>query len=139
MELARPESVTDAVSALGNGSVALGGGTDLIPLLRDRIVTADTLVELRRALFHPTSQVLVADLSGASGTSGTAKFTTDATFLPDLKIQQTRTSQLVEERRQAGKVRLCHGDLHLRNICLLDGVPTLFVGDAITIEPAPSF
>jgi aminoglycoside phosphotransferase family enzyme/predicted kinase len=33
---------------------------------------------------------------------------------------------LVEARRQAGKVRLCHGDLHLRNICLLDGVPTLF-------------
>jgi xanthine dehydrogenase YagS FAD-binding subunit len=50
VELARPESVGDAVSALGNGSVALGGGTDLIPLLRDRIVTAQTLVELRRAL-----------------------------------------------------------------------------------------
>jgi aminoglycoside phosphotransferase family enzyme/predicted kinase len=33
---------------------------------------------------------------------------------------------LVEERRRAGKVRLCHGDLHLRNICFLDGVPTLF-------------
>jgi xanthine dehydrogenase YagS FAD-binding subunit len=50
VELARPESVGDAVSALGNGSVALGGGTDLIPLLRDRIVAAETLVELRRAL-----------------------------------------------------------------------------------------
>jgi xanthine dehydrogenase YagS FAD-binding subunit len=50
VELARPESVGDAVSALGNGAVALGGGTDLIPLLRDRIVTAQTLVELRRAL-----------------------------------------------------------------------------------------
>jgi uncharacterized protein len=33
---------------------------------------------------------------------------------------------LVDERRQEGKVRLCHGDLHLRNICLLEGVPTLF-------------
>jgi len=50
VELTRPESVGDAVSALGNGSVALGGGTDLIPLLRDRIVTAQTLVELRHAL-----------------------------------------------------------------------------------------
>ena len=28
--------------------------------------------------------------------------------------------------RQAGKVRRCHGDLHLRNICLLDGEPRLF-------------
>src|SRR6202158_1875045 len=33
------------------------------------------------------------------------KFATDATFLPDLKIQQTRTSQLVEERRQAFRTR----------------------------------
>ena len=33
---------------------------------------------------------------------------------------------LLEARRSAGKVRRCHGDLHLRNICLLDGKPTLF-------------
>lgn len=38
------------MAALGNGSVALGGGTDLVPLLRDGIVAADTLVELRRAV-----------------------------------------------------------------------------------------
>ena len=50
MELARPESVAEAVAALGNGAVALGGGTELVPLLRDRIVAADTLVELRRAV-----------------------------------------------------------------------------------------
>jgi len=50
VELVRPESVPDAVSSLGNGAVALGGGTELIPLLRDRIVTAETLVELRRAV-----------------------------------------------------------------------------------------
>jgi xanthine dehydrogenase YagS FAD-binding subunit len=50
VELARPESVADAVASLGNGAVALGGGTELIPLLRDRIVGAETLVELRRAV-----------------------------------------------------------------------------------------
>ena len=33
---------------------------------------------------------------------------------------------LLEARRAAGKVRRCHGDLHLRNICLVDGEPTLF-------------
>jgi hypothetical protein len=32
----------------------------------------------------------------------------------------------LDRRRAAGKVRHCHGDLHLRNICLLDGKPTLF-------------
>jgi xanthine dehydrogenase YagS FAD-binding subunit len=50
VELVRPDSVSDAVASLGNGAVALGGGTELIPLLRDRIVAADTLVELRHAL-----------------------------------------------------------------------------------------
>ena len=33
---------------------------------------------------------------------------------------------LLDQRRAEGKVRRCHGDLHLRNICLLDGKPTLF-------------
>ncbi|TAL88641.1 MAG: aminoglycoside phosphotransferase [Candidimonas sp.] len=33
---------------------------------------------------------------------------------------------LLDERGRAGKVRCCHGDLHLRNICLIEGVPTLF-------------
>ncbi|HYZ41902.1 MAG TPA: AAA family ATPase [Stellaceae bacterium] len=35
-------------------------------------------------------------------------------------------AQLLDDRRAAGKVRRCHGDLHLRNICLVDGKPTLF-------------
>lgn len=32
----------------------------------------------------------------------------------------------LERRRREGRVRECHGDLHLRNIVLLDGRPTLF-------------
>lgn len=39
-----------------------------------------------------------------------------------------RMAALLEERRRGGQVRHCHGDLHLRNIVLLDGVPTLFDG-----------
>jgi aminoglycoside phosphotransferase family enzyme/predicted kinase len=35
-------------------------------------------------------------------------------------------AELLDRRRAAGKVRHCHGDLHLRNICLLEGKPTLF-------------
>jgi uncharacterized protein len=35
-------------------------------------------------------------------------------------------SELLDRRRAAGKVRRCHGDLHLRNICLLEGKPVLF-------------
>jgi aminoglycoside phosphotransferase family enzyme/predicted kinase len=40
-----------------------------------------------------------------------------------------RRGHLLDSRRDSGFVRQCHGDLHLRNIVLLDGCPTLF--DAI--------
>ncbi len=37
-----------------------------------------------------------------------------------------RNAALLDAREKAGKVRRCHGDLHLRNICLVQGAPTLF-------------
>src|SRR5439155_19472407 len=43
-----------------------------------------------------------------------------------LNAELTRVGWLLDERRRAGKVRRCHGDLHLRNICLVDGKPLLF-------------
>jgi hypothetical protein len=57
-----------------------------------------------------------------------------AAFSPDrvesiLRKWQERLAvlaELLDRRRAAGKVRHCHGDLHLRNICLLDEKPTLF-------------
>jgi xanthine dehydrogenase YagS FAD-binding subunit len=50
VELLRPSSADEAAAALGNGSVALAGGTDLIPLLRDRLVEAETLVHIADAV-----------------------------------------------------------------------------------------
>ena len=50
MELLRPSSADDATAALGNGSVALAGGTELVPLLRDGLVRADTLVHVGAAV-----------------------------------------------------------------------------------------
>ncbi|HKB19976.1 MAG TPA: FAD binding domain-containing protein [Gaiellaceae bacterium] len=47
MELLRPESAEAASAALGNGSIALAGGTEVVPLVRDGILHPDTLVELR--------------------------------------------------------------------------------------------
>ena len=47
MELLRPSSAEEATAALGNGSRALAGGTDLVPLMRDGLVKADTLVDVR--------------------------------------------------------------------------------------------
>jgi xanthine dehydrogenase YagS FAD-binding subunit len=47
LRLRQPDSIEAAAAELGNGSVALAGGTDLVPLLRDRIVEAETLVDIR--------------------------------------------------------------------------------------------
>lgn len=52
-----------------------------------------------------------------------ARLTDRARFAVD------RVGPLLDRRRDDGMVRHCHGDLHLRNIVLLGGEPTLF--DAI--------
>jgi predicted kinase len=44
------------------------------------------------------------------------------------RAELDRVAALLERRRETGFVRHCHGDLHLRNIVLLDGRPTLFDG-----------
>ena len=40
--------------------------------------------------------------------------------------QLAAVGALLDRRDAAGKVRRCHGDLHLRNVCLFEGKPTLF-------------
>ena len=46
LEFLRPDSVEAAAAALDDGSVALAGGTEVVPLLRDGILQARTLVQL---------------------------------------------------------------------------------------------
>ncbi len=45
-----------------------------------------------------------------------------------------RHGELLDRRRDDGFVRHCHGDLHLRNICVIGAKPTLF--DAIEFNEA---
>ena len=52
----------------------------------------------------------------------------DAVTARTLEMIDDLSTEL-DARRDEGRVRACHGDLHLRNICLIDGKPTLF--DAI--------
>jgi xanthine dehydrogenase YagS FAD-binding subunit len=47
VELLQPSSAEEATGALGNASRALAGGTELVPLMRDGLVKADTLVDVR--------------------------------------------------------------------------------------------
>ena len=46
MELLQPSSAEEAAGALGNGSRALAGGTELVPLMRDGLVKAELLVHI---------------------------------------------------------------------------------------------
>lgn len=63
-----------------------------------------------------------------------AGFATSHVFSPEeiaafsrlFRDRLARHAALLDRRAAAGKVRRCHGDLHLRNICLLDGEPSLF-------------
>jgi xanthine dehydrogenase YagS FAD-binding subunit len=47
LELLRPSSLDEATAALGNGTRALAGGTELVPLVREGLVQADRLVDVR--------------------------------------------------------------------------------------------
>jgi hypothetical protein len=49
-------------------------------------------------------------------------------LIDDARRELDRRGALLEARRRAGYVRQCHGDLHLRNIVLIDGRPVLFDG-----------
>ena len=54
MQLAQPDSVESAIAELAGGK-ALAGGTELVPLLRDGILAAETLVDVRAAVPHGIS------------------------------------------------------------------------------------
>ena len=63
----------------------------------------------------------------AAGSRIDAAAARDVTTMCERAIDAGR--EVLDRRRASGSVRQCHGDLHLRNIVLLDGEPTLF--DAI--------
>lgn len=100
--------------------------------------TADAIAE-----FHGKA-VAAAEAGGHAGTSAIIESNVDSfelvadgvldpgkvTKLNELSRQRVDDlRQILDGRRDSGLVRHCHGDLHLRNICLYQGQPTLF--DAI--------
>jgi len=57
-----------------------------------------------------------------------------AAYTAAVELAFTSTADLLDQRAAAGFVRLCHGDLHLANICMFEDRPTLF--DAIEFSEA---
>src|SRR5215207_7297211 len=111
-------------------------------------LTPALMTDLARqiAAFHHDA-VVNFDHGGAAGVAAVLKSNDQAlrttSLVPDAAAEAfanafqrafERHADLLEARRRAGKVRRCHGDLILRNICLLDGRPTLF--DCIEFDDA---
>ena len=95
------------------------------------------------AAFHMTAAARRRDHGGAAGmqwvvdgnAAGLAEFGAGCLewsachqLTDDARREVNRQAALLDARREAGQVRQCHGDLHLRNIVLVDGRPTLFDG-----------
>lgn len=103
----------------------------LMPALAAAIVQFHRLAEPRFDHGGSTGMAWVIDGNEA----GFAEFgggILDATacrqLTGDARATLDRHAALLDDRRASGYVRQCHGDLHLRNIVLLDGQPTLFDG-----------
>ncbi len=111
------------------------------PILRD---TADAI-----SSFHNSAEVLTGVAAVGGGFDG-MRWVIDDNFEemaehPDLfpadeladfakacRLQLAACRTLLDDRLARGMVRRCHGDLHLRNICMIEGRPTIF--DAIEFE-----
>lgn len=104
----------------------------LTPAIIERLAT-------RIAAFHAAAQIdrsrggaaVMATLLDLGDESSLAKSrvvaaTERAALAAQLRAAALRDAALLDHRRDAGKVRRCHGDLTLRNICLYDGEPTPF-------------
>lgn len=152
------------ITAEPDGSLALDGEGRLIDavveMLRvdenrsfDRLaetgmLTPVLLTDTARSIarFHAAATVN-RNISGAAIMANVlavnaAAFVTTGSFASEsltllngaLSAALDRHRDLLDFRAAAGKVRHCHGDLHLGNICLVDGVPTLF--DCIEFDDA---
>lgn len=72
----------------------------------------------------------IEDVAAAIGNVSDADFVREARAAArELLADVAQHSALLDQRRDQGLVRLCHGDMHLGNIVFLDGRPTPF--DAI--------
>jgi len=107
-------------------------GLDLMALLGRAIAALHTEAEVRSDHGGRAGMAWVID-GNAMGFEQQGKGALDharaAALTTAARAALATAAPLLEQRRRAGFVRQCHGDLHLRNIVLIDGRPTLF--DAI--------
>jgi hypothetical protein len=111
-------------------------------MARDGRLTKDMIARLARhvALAHDAAtpdfsqggaaamRAIVDSMEASLRQSPPAPMAAVAAHLACLRQTLDGHAALLDARRACGKVRPCHGDLNLRNICLYDGEPTPFDG-----------
>lgn len=113
----------------------------------DGRLTPELMTETAQSIarFHHAAPVI----SSGTGSENVARvlaineagFRTSSVFSEDevqaiSKLFRARLHEhtaLLDRRAEAGRIRRCHGDLHLRNICMFEGAPHLF--DCIEFNP----
>lgn len=69
---------------------------------------------------------IIDNMEASLGDAAPASGAEVADHLCALRAALAAGAALLDARRAAGKVRPCHGDLNLRNVCLFEGEPTPF-------------
>ena len=114
-----------------------GGLTErLVDGVREVILASHERADRRDGAIAVASLVTCVEQNGEAFAENPALFPPDRgrQLLRESRIALERLHPLLLARGKAGFVRRCHGDLHLRNIALLEGKPTLF--DAIEFDEA---
>jgi len=103
-------------------------GARQVDLLADAVAALHQGAEIRRDFGTAESYArTVIDVAEARFAAlGVFDAAAVARLLARSRAELAKQSALIEARREAGLVRHGHGDLHLRNICLFEGRPTLF-------------
>lgn len=159
----RPILIDASANLKWGGTHTDGNAVDWVVVMR-RFAQADLLEEMRKAnqltqplmrslaesiaAFHATAErtpthggvqglaaVVTENIAILGGMAG-RPFPADAIaeFARKSRSALADIAALLDRRRKTGFVRACHGDLHLNNICIVEGKPVLF--DAIEFNDA---
>jgi hypothetical protein len=118
------EALLDRLASAG--ALAL----DVMPPLADAIAQLHANAERRpdHGGWAGMSWVVDGNAAGLREFGGVFERAAVERLVDMTRDELSRHARLLDARRASGFVRQCHGDLHLRNVVLLDGQPTLFDG-----------
>lgn len=107
---------------------------DLMPPLADEIAAYHDNAPTYPALsgYDILANVVTQTIMAFSEASDLLDLARARTYATQISQALNAQAQLLRTRGRKAQIKLCHGDLHLRNIVLLNGKPTLF--DAIEFD-----